>query len=182
MANPEHLAKLKEGVEAWGNWRRENPSVVPDLSEADLSGANLFAAVNLRGAHLVAAYLSQANLGRVEPQWGGSPLGNQQNIVSGFAALGYRFSAQASSVTNPMRLVWYTPQGVLRFRLWAFLITGGGGGPTVRSADEFRIQITKRSSIVRIVELRFLNRLLLVSVPVVGAIALAGNALVAIEI
>ena len=31
---------------------------------------------------------------------------------------------------------------VRRFRLWAFDITHGGGGPTVRAADEFRIQIT----------------------------------------
>jgi uncharacterized protein YjbI with pentapeptide repeats len=41
MANPEHLAKLKEGVEAWNQWRVENPNVQPDLIEADLRGANL---------------------------------------------------------------------------------------------------------------------------------------------
>jgi hypothetical protein len=72
----------------------------------------------------------------------GLTLADQQNIVSGFTALGYRFATQPNSVTNPMTLVWHTAGGVRRFRLWAFLITGGGGGPTVRSADEFRIQIT----------------------------------------
>jgi len=41
-----------------------------------------------------------------------------------------------------MRIIWSTDAGVRKYRLWAFLITGGGGGPTVRSADEFRIQIT----------------------------------------
>ncbi|MGA2411123.1 MAG: hypothetical protein ABSG46_12140 [Candidatus Binataceae bacterium] len=29
MANPEHLAKLKEGVEAWNQWREENPEILP---------------------------------------------------------------------------------------------------------------------------------------------------------
>ena len=39
MANPEHLAKLKEGVEVWNQWREENRGEVVDLREADLSGA-----------------------------------------------------------------------------------------------------------------------------------------------
>ena len=76
MANPEHLAKLKEGVEAWNHWRKENPEVDPDLrqaflqeadlSEADLSYANLNGAdldrVNLRGAKLSGANLEWADL------------------------------------------------------------------------------------------------------------------------
>lgn len=31
MANEEHVAILKRGVEAWNRWRRENPNVRPDL-------------------------------------------------------------------------------------------------------------------------------------------------------
>jgi uncharacterized protein YjbI with pentapeptide repeats len=71
MANPEHLAKLKEGVEAWNKWRDENPDVRPDLTatnlwedslwEADLTGANLWKA-DLREAYLWAAKLAGANL------------------------------------------------------------------------------------------------------------------------
>ena len=51
MANPEHLARLAEGVESWNAWRRENLSVEPDLSAADLRGRNL-AQVYLRLADL----------------------------------------------------------------------------------------------------------------------------------
>ena len=36
MANPKQVAKLKEGVEAWNQWRRDNEEVKPDLSELDL--------------------------------------------------------------------------------------------------------------------------------------------------
>jgi hypothetical protein len=37
MANEEHLAVLRQGVDAWNAWRKEHPDVVPDLSEVDLS-------------------------------------------------------------------------------------------------------------------------------------------------
>jgi hypothetical protein len=36
MANDEHVAMLKKGVDAWNKWRDENP-----LVHVDLSGANL---------------------------------------------------------------------------------------------------------------------------------------------
>ena len=40
--NPEHLAKLKEGVEAYGIWiwRKEFPDVRPFLNGADLRGVD----------------------------------------------------------------------------------------------------------------------------------------------
>ena len=41
MANPEHVAILKRGVEVWNKWRIANPEVRPDLSEADLNKADL---------------------------------------------------------------------------------------------------------------------------------------------
>jgi len=59
--NLENLAKLKEGVTVWNSWLEQNPDLQPDLSDADLSEANLFS-VNLSGARLIRANLSQANV------------------------------------------------------------------------------------------------------------------------
>jgi uncharacterized protein YjbI with pentapeptide repeats len=39
MANPKHLAILKEGSERWNTWRSQVPEVIPDLRGRDLSGA-----------------------------------------------------------------------------------------------------------------------------------------------
>jgi uncharacterized protein YjbI with pentapeptide repeats len=66
MGNPEHLAKLKEGVDAWNQWRKENPAIRVDLrnmylKEADLREANLSGA-DLKGADLSRAKLSAAKL------------------------------------------------------------------------------------------------------------------------
>jgi hypothetical protein len=61
MANEEHLAMLRKGPEAWHRWRERHADVVPDLSAANLSGANLVVA-NLREAKLSRADLSGANL------------------------------------------------------------------------------------------------------------------------
>jgi hypothetical protein len=36
MANDEHVALLKKGVDAWNEWRKENPEIQPDLSDANL--------------------------------------------------------------------------------------------------------------------------------------------------
>ncbi|NEQ50782.1 MAG: hypothetical protein F6K11_11705 [Leptolyngbya sp. SIO3F4] len=66
MANPEHLELLKQGIEAWNQWRINNPAVQPDLSETVLSGADLYSAnlsgANLSGALLDVAFLRGANL------------------------------------------------------------------------------------------------------------------------
>ncbi|NER32657.1 MAG: hypothetical protein F6J93_01015 [Oscillatoria sp. SIO1A7] len=65
MANEKHLAALLQGVEAWNNWRLNNPSEKPNLSQADLSKADLRGA-NLTGADLSNADLSNADLGRTD--------------------------------------------------------------------------------------------------------------------
>ena len=81
--DPKHLSILREGVEAWNEWRKRNPKLVPglngtdlrrgsfreaDLSRTDLSGANLSEAdlrhANLREANLSGADLSKADLRR----------------------------------------------------------------------------------------------------------------------
>lgn len=61
MANPEHLAILEQGVDAWNKWRMENPEIRPDLSGVDLLGADLKYA-NLEWANLRGANLEKANL------------------------------------------------------------------------------------------------------------------------
>lgn len=71
MVNQEHYARLKEGVQAWNRWRDNNRNIIPDLSRAYLSGANLIGAdlsrtllkgANLGGANLTDADLSEATL------------------------------------------------------------------------------------------------------------------------
>src|SRR5687768_7481217 len=59
MANEEHVALLKQGVEVWNKWRKENPDVRPDLGGMKLTWGKLSAA-NLRGADLNGADLSRA--------------------------------------------------------------------------------------------------------------------------
>ena len=70
MASEEHLALLRQAVNAWNAWRRQHPYVVPTLREAGLSDARLHRA-NLAGADLLAAdlrraYLVEARLARAD--------------------------------------------------------------------------------------------------------------------
>jgi uncharacterized protein YjbI with pentapeptide repeats len=60
MANEEHLKILRQGVEAWNRWRKENPDVRPDLKGAVLEGADL------SGAYLVMADFREANLSETD--------------------------------------------------------------------------------------------------------------------
>jgi uncharacterized protein YjbI with pentapeptide repeats len=62
MANDEHVALLKQGVDAWKAWRDKNPDIRPDLSRADLREALLVEAF-LGEADLQKADLSGADLG-----------------------------------------------------------------------------------------------------------------------
>jgi uncharacterized protein YjbI with pentapeptide repeats len=71
MANKEHLGILKQGVEAWNRWRKENPKILSDLTRAKLTKADLYGAnlsgtlltkANLFGADLSRTLLTQANL------------------------------------------------------------------------------------------------------------------------
>lgn len=68
MANEEHLALLRQGVDIWNRWRQKNPMIEPDLSKADLHGANLvhtdLSKADLSRAILRKADLSLANLSK----------------------------------------------------------------------------------------------------------------------
>lgn len=51
MAKPAHLAILKQGVEAWNEWRVSNANIVQNLVEADLKEMDL-SEVDLSNANL----------------------------------------------------------------------------------------------------------------------------------
>jgi uncharacterized protein YjbI with pentapeptide repeats len=64
MANDDHVALLKQSVDAWHAWRRANPGIRPDLSGADLHGWDL-RTVDLSTASLIDTDLSGALLSDV---------------------------------------------------------------------------------------------------------------------
>jgi uncharacterized protein YjbI with pentapeptide repeats len=75
MANPEHLAKLKEGVEAWNQWLATHNNPRPELLGARLRGASLRRAnlikanlsiADLCEAKLTSAHLTEADLGEAD--------------------------------------------------------------------------------------------------------------------
>jgi len=61
MANREQLSILKQGVNVWNEWRKENQETMIDLSKANLMDANLSLA-NLNGANLSKSNLIKADL------------------------------------------------------------------------------------------------------------------------
>jgi hypothetical protein len=63
MANDEHVAKLREGVAVWNEWRKANPEVIPDLFAMDFRRGN-FGDVILHDADLRDASLAHADLRR----------------------------------------------------------------------------------------------------------------------
>lgn len=88
MANPEHVARLKQAVSVWNTWRDRNPDLDADLTGADLSrmdlsevdltrallaGADLTGTVlrwaNLKRAHLTKAKLVDADLSGADLTW-----------------------------------------------------------------------------------------------------------------
>ena len=64
--NKKHYEILKTGVNVWNKWREENKNLHPDLTNANLRGADLTNAnltkANLRGADLTSAKLYRADL------------------------------------------------------------------------------------------------------------------------
>jgi Pentapeptide repeats (8 copies) len=64
MANDDHVALLKQGVDAWHAWRRANPHIRPDLGGANLRGWDL-RTMDLSNACLIDTDLSSALLSDV---------------------------------------------------------------------------------------------------------------------
>lgn len=65
MPDQQHLYLLKQNLNIWNEWRRNNPEIEINLIEADLSEINLSGAnlsnVDLSGAKLISADLSRVN-------------------------------------------------------------------------------------------------------------------------
>ncbi len=61
VANPEQLAILQKGVQAWNHWREDRPRPHVNLNQAPLAGASLSRA-NLSGAFLMQADLRKSEL------------------------------------------------------------------------------------------------------------------------
>jgi hypothetical protein len=61
MANPEHLKILRQGITVWNQWRKNNPSIKPDLSEIDFQKRN-FAKANFSHANCYQSDFREANL------------------------------------------------------------------------------------------------------------------------
>jgi len=61
VANSIHLDILKQGVSSWNDWRKKNPSIVPDLSGGDFTGRNL-AYANFSQANLNKAIFTNADI------------------------------------------------------------------------------------------------------------------------
>ena len=64
MANQEHVAVFKEEAKSWNEWRKNNPSIQPDLSGANLKAPwpDAFRGMNLDRTNLSEADLSQLSL------------------------------------------------------------------------------------------------------------------------
>jgi hypothetical protein len=71
MANPEHLAILKQGVTAWNSWRQDRPEIMPNLRSCDLQQANFqgadfthtdFTEADISKSMFMSSDFSQANL------------------------------------------------------------------------------------------------------------------------
>jgi uncharacterized protein YjbI with pentapeptide repeats len=69
MANPEHLAILKQGVDVWNKWRKNNLYMIPDLTSANLTSANLSRA-DLSNANLSYADLRKSGLYKADLEGG----------------------------------------------------------------------------------------------------------------
>ena len=80
MANPVHVKLLQQGSGRWNMWREKDRRTIPDLSRAELSGADLSFAW-LFGTDLSEANLSKTNL--VETDLHGSDL-RRANLSEAF--------------------------------------------------------------------------------------------------
>lgn len=91
MGDPKHVEILRQGVEAWNNWRNSNRYLRPNLREITLQGVDIKGAylaeadltrVNFSGRDLSFAFLNEANF--TEAKFNSSDLRNADLSESSF--------------------------------------------------------------------------------------------------
>jgi hypothetical protein len=82
MANPEHLEILKQGADAWNQWRAANPGATPELMGADLRSAEYtqMDCIDLGGADLFQALLQNAHMQKADLRQGGPAPGKTGSV------------------------------------------------------------------------------------------------------
>jgi len=115
MANPEHLAILKKGVEVWNEWRQDFPEIRPNLRSCDLQHENLqqvdfshteLSEADLSNAHLMFADFSQSNLTYAVVAHADAREANfRQADLSSANASGSKF---CGAVLSGTRFIWTT--------------------------------------------------------------------------
>ena len=66
MANPNHVARLLKGVDAWNQWRKENWNIKPDLTGLDLRREHGFKRSSLWDSRRRKIDLTGVNFGGVD--------------------------------------------------------------------------------------------------------------------
>jgi uncharacterized protein YjbI with pentapeptide repeats len=87
MANQEQLQILEKGVDAWNQWRRENPNAKIELGKVDLSRTELSRAF-LSGADLSEANLSESDLSESNLNFTNLSRANLEGVDLSQASLG----------------------------------------------------------------------------------------------
>ena len=120
FANGKHLAKLREGVTSWNNWRSAHPDIIPELEGVVLQGTDLRVAnfcranlrksdlsrTNLRSARFMMADLSFCNL--TEAQLNGADLSGAQLSGAGLTFADLQEADLAEVNFDEARIGWTT--------------------------------------------------------------------------
>ena len=103
MADAAHVEVIRQGVEAWNDWRMKEPSIEPDLGCTDLERAFLSGAIlnkaNLRRADLIEADLSGAHLSWADLRGANLSRANlHQGTSAGRSSAGRTYTGRTSTM------------------------------------------------------------------------------------
>lgn len=136
MADPDHLKKLREGVDAWNAWREGNPTIKPDLSGPNLTTRMIsedFFGVNLSGANLVGAVLTGALL--IKADLSGANLSGAYLSAAILGSSGHRRTDLSDANLSGANL-----NGAIL--VWAILVGADLSGADLRDANLMSADLT----------------------------------------